>query len=600
MIQNYDTNGLIFVLDPEHKEIQSTIDSEEYKKAVLNVMNSQADGFFCIPIISAPRVRANRNDAISRAVYNNSDGAITYIARRGVFEDEDDIVLIPNSEIVHIQGTSSLLEALKIIFTPNSNGKYNFVITVDGTKQQPIALFSPDQIIQKYCKKEIKSRLFDICDQEKTRLILDFAEKISKRQLVSLEDIEQIKIGEISLLKDAIDKTEARITNIKSRNAEDDLEAKDIMTWGAQAITISDSLPNEMSVKIVCLANDFSNLIARNTQGELVPEIVNFDKESDKIDRRRSKQIKPKDKLETILTNFSNLNPKNAALIIEVDENILSGEGPMKWPGIITNDDLLSPEVFNKIGGMCTRYEKDLQRLIFDITGCKRLDLPFPSGRYEKRSVEKMNLGDLWYLLKDKKKYDCLLSAVSFVKDVDKGIFLEAHENIKDIHNEIKHCLLTLNVMTEQDLTEIASYRNEELVKMSGRAVMDSMLVYADNRLQMAKNMYNDCMNKDEFDGAISKSNLPKEKGKKVNKTNVSSGKSHKHGHGKQSTKNKQKTSKKKSVHEIIAALELEFARLTKEWKDLPEGMGQVRVKRNENMARRSQIKEELERLKNK
>ena len=247
---------------------------------------------FCIPIISAPRVRANRNDAISRAVYNNSDGAITYIARRGVFEDEDDIVLIPNSEIVHIQGTSSLLEALKIIFTPNSNGKYNFVITVDGTKQQPIALFSPDQIIQKYCKKEIKSRLFDICDQEKTRLILDFAEKISKRQLVSLEDIEQIKIGEISLLKDAIDKTESRITNIKSRNAEDDLEAKDIMTWGAQAITISDTLPNEMSVKIVCLANDFSNLIARNTQGELVPEIVNFDKESDKIDRRRSKQIK--------------------------------------------------------------------------------------------------------------------------------------------------------------------------------------------------------------------------------------------------------------------------------------------------------------------
>ena len=67
MIQNYDTNGLIFVLDPEHEEIQSTIDSEEYKKAVLNVMNSQGDGFFCIPIISAPRVRANRNDAISRS-----------------------------------------------------------------------------------------------------------------------------------------------------------------------------------------------------------------------------------------------------------------------------------------------------------------------------------------------------------------------------------------------------------------------------------------------------------------------------------------------------------------------------------------------------
>ena len=129
-----------------------------------------------------------------------------------------------------------------------------------------------------------------------------------------------------------------------------------------------------MSIKLVSIANDFTNLIVRNTQGELIPEIVSYCEESGKIDRRRSKEIKPNDELEVILTSFSNLNAINAALIVQVDKNILSGEGQMQWPGIVTIDDLLSPKVFNKIGGMCTRYEKDLQKLIMEITNEEKLN----------------------------------------------------------------------------------------------------------------------------------------------------------------------------------------------------------------------------------
>ena len=39
---------------------------------------------------------------------------------------------------------------------------------------------------------------------------------------------------------------------------------------------------------------------------------------------------------------------------------------------------------------------------------------------------------------------------------------------------------------------------------------------------------------------------------------------------------------------------------LTKEYNDLPDGMGQARIKKRENMARRFKIKEEIERLQNK
>ena len=121
----------------------------------------------------------------------------------------------------------------EINIPPNSNGKYNFVITVDGTKQQPIALFSPDQILQKYCLKEIKSRLFDICEQEKTRDIIRLSKALSNNQKVTFEEIESLNIQNLDFTKDEIGYNESRITNIKARNAEDDLLAKDIMTWGA-------------------------------------------------------------------------------------------------------------------------------------------------------------------------------------------------------------------------------------------------------------------------------------------------------------------------------------------------------------------------------
>lgn len=584
MIQNYDTNGLIFVLDPEHEKIQSTIDSEEYKKAVLNVMNSQADGFFCIPIISAPRVRANRNDAITRAVYNNSDGAITYIARRGVFEDEDNIVLIPNSEIVHIQGTTSLLEALKLIFTPNSNGKYNFVLTVDGTKQQPIALFSPDQIIQKYCKKEIRSRLFDICDQERTKLILGLAEKISNRQLVSLEEIEQIKIDEISLLKDTIDKTESRITNIKTRNAEDDLEAKDIMTWGAQAITISDTLPNEMSVKIVCLANNFSNLIVRTAQGELIPEIVSLDQKSQKIDRRRSKEIKPNEKLEVILTNFRALKQSSAALIVEVDENILSGEGQMQWPGIIAIEDIMCPEVFNKMAGLFTNYETNLRMLIRDITDEEELPLIRPDKEIRPKEIMKMNLGDLWYLL-DMKQHNSLLNVVSEIVQKGKSRFLNDHDNIRELHNELKHCLLSLNVIGSK-ITEISSIELHVMLEMMERGVNDCVIDYTDELLQIVKQKYSDLMRESKSSPTKNKSFNKKNNGKKskINKNHRNKRRSPKSG-------------KKLSRQERISELRKKLKQLTEEYGNIPPGMGANQKKRMENFATRQLIKEKLESL---
>ena len=141
---------------------------------------------------------------------------------------------------------------------------------------------------------------------------------------------------------------------------------------------------------------------------------------------------------------------------------------------------------------------------------------------------------------------------------------------------------------------------------MSARAIKHSKLIYDEDRLQKAINSYNECMNKASDGSEVTgPQGLPvpmvlmepqaqqsPQKKQKVKKTNISS--KEKRRRQKQSTKDKQKSTKKRTDEEIIAALKLEFAMLTKEYNDLPDGMGQARIKKRENMARRFKIKEEL------
>ena len=153
MIQNYDTNGLVFLLNFEKS---STNDEQMYKRAVLNILNAQK--FSCIPLVDGPRIRSNTNNLTDRATYEEG-GKITHIARKGIYEGEEEIEIIPISEIKHVQGNCDLIEGLLLLFEEREDGICDFIITVGGTSEYPIAMFTLNELKNSSTKEHLFRRV---------------------------------------------------------------------------------------------------------------------------------------------------------------------------------------------------------------------------------------------------------------------------------------------------------------------------------------------------------------------------------------------------------------------------------------------------------
>ena len=111
MIENYDTNGLVFALNFASSKAQ---DYETYRKAVLNILKSQ--NFTCMPLVDNPRVRKNTNNLRDRAIYADG-GKVTHVARMKIYQEEDEIIIIPIGKIAHIQEVRPIQGFDSIIFT---------------------------------------------------------------------------------------------------------------------------------------------------------------------------------------------------------------------------------------------------------------------------------------------------------------------------------------------------------------------------------------------------------------------------------------------------------------------------------------------------
>ena len=151
MIQNYDTNGLVFLLNFE----KSSTDEQTYKRAVLNILNAQK--FSCIPLVDGPRIRSNTNNLTDRATYEEG-GKVTHIARKGIYEGEEDIEIIPISKIRHAQGDCDLIEGLLLLFEEREDGICDFIITVGGTSEYPIAMFTLNELKNSSTKEHLFRR----------------------------------------------------------------------------------------------------------------------------------------------------------------------------------------------------------------------------------------------------------------------------------------------------------------------------------------------------------------------------------------------------------------------------------------------------------
>ena len=369
MIQNYDTNGLVFALNPEAEDIKKTEDDETYLAALDNIITAQQ--FFCIPLVSDELPRENKNNLFDRAIYKkDSKGRVTHIARKGVFDSENDIVIIPISKIVHLKNEDSLIEAVEKLFTKSTDAEYNLVITVGGQPDMPDALFSPFELKRGRTKREIERRLaMGGMKVESINKFFQMVEDVISND-ASREDIDEIMSEFIIDNDDKILASLRTTSQLKRDHYKGGVRASDIMTHTACGILSSVNYISpieKLSAKMLAIANDFDDLILyENKSGTLtpIPKIVRVARSNTTVD------VIPFNtfimKTNSMASEIVKLIQKSGgkALIVEPNPELIFGEDRMIWPAIITQEDVCSYEVIGFIGAQMITLERFLGRFL--------------------------------------------------------------------------------------------------------------------------------------------------------------------------------------------------------------------------------------------
>jgi len=369
MIQNYDTNGLVFALNPEAEDIKKTEDDETYLAALDNIITAQQ--FFCIPLVSDVLPRENKNNLFDRAIYKkDAKGRVTHIARKGVFDSENDIVIIPISKIAHLKNEDSLIEAVEKLFTKSTDGVYNLVITLGGQPDMPDALFSPYELKRGRTKREIERRLaMGGMNFESINKFFKMVEDVISNEATQ-DDIDEI-MSEFSIDNDDKILSNLRTTSqLKRDHYKGGVRASDIMTHTACGILSSGNYISpieKLSAKMLAIANDFDDLILyENKNGILTPtpKIVRVAKSNKTIDVILfSTYILSTSSMASEIVKLIQKNG-GKALIVEPNPELILGEGRMKWPAIITQQDVCSYEVIGFIGAQMITLERFLGRFL--------------------------------------------------------------------------------------------------------------------------------------------------------------------------------------------------------------------------------------------
>ena len=267
MIQNYDTNGLVFAFSPEKMNVDQ--DDVVYNKALENILDTQ--GFNCMPLIDNPRIRLNTNNMKDRAIYQDGGGSLTHIVRKPKYDDEVGLQFIPITDLNHIESKADLIDAITALFAYEEGEKCNFVITVGGTPSHPEAIFTLRELLLDKTLSDLFFRMahagFSSSNKDMAYRAYDLYENLENITKESnWDNIKKVLAGIVSYLE-MIPKSEdlrnQRSSDLNLDTKFSELRVRDIMTMAACGLETAHSKGKEdipdikMAFNMVSEANDF-------------------------------------------------------------------------------------------------------------------------------------------------------------------------------------------------------------------------------------------------------------------------------------------------------------------------------------------------------
>lgn len=438
-VSDFDSNGLIFLLNPKASSTEDDVDL--YTKAVKNVLDAQ--NFSCIPLVDAPRVRFGTNDLKTRATYEIG-GKVTHIARKGMAWEDGEVLIFSRNEVPHVDDDVNLVRAVLEMFRPGQNDRLPLLVTVGGTSDHPIALFSEHELLSERTKLELY-RQFSVYESMNPRPALaSFINGIYRNldhdwfHSIDESDFRQFAKGlvEISQLIDS--KPIDGMTRVQHRSSAGfgdlnfgRLRVGDIMQHACVGVRWNDELniadqpkENILARDLLSRANDFTYLAVFNERNELQSAIIK--KTWDKSRPKRFVEIN--DSVEDLFQEPES----DDVYLIAPNPDLITAEGPMRWPAMITKVELCS-----KLSGLnyfviVSAVELRLKRMIHQL----KLHTEW---EYEQQKIwmEKATLGSVIHMLrKDKSKMNQVCKRLNLSDSKD---FMKSLSKVIDFRNMLGH-----------------------------------------------------------------------------------------------------------------------------------------------------------------
>ena len=190
---------------------------------------------------------------------------------------------------------------------------------------------------------------------------------------------------------------------------------------------------NVLAKKLLSKANDFTYLAVFDEQNKLRKAIVKgIGQESKEIQFVSASSL-----LETFFQHQSS-KQKELAAIVEPDPSIITAEGPMRWPAMVTEQELRSKLAALNYFVLVSTIESELKKLIHqhDLHRDWERRKNKNNNQSEIKWLNEATLGSILSVLKEKKNEREIKSALR-IENI--GTLRKSIKQIRKLRNELAH-----------------------------------------------------------------------------------------------------------------------------------------------------------------
>lgn len=450
LVSDFDSNGLIFLLNP--KAVGYEENMEQYFSAVENILDVQ--GFSCIPLVDAPRIRVTTNDLRTRAVYQEGGGNVTHLLRRSMPWEDGPFVMFERKDVDHIDEDRNVLQAVTSMFAKHPEGPYPIMVTVGGTKDHPTAIFSQHELLSERTKLELY-RQFSVYESDQpddqTSHFINTSYRKLTREMFDTWSFDHFEtfVGKLTQLSrgalasnvvQSLKPVQHRASPHETKLNYGNFRIEDIMQHACVGIRWKHGVPlgdqpkeNVLAKELLSKANDFTYLAVFNETNKLQNAIV-------KDSGQQSKEIRFVSASSLLETFFQHQSSKQRELaaIVEPDPSILTAEGPMRWPAMVTEQELRSKLAALNYFVLVSTIESEMKGLIHQ----QNLHRDWERRKNQNNNQSEIKwlnaatLGSILSVLKQKKN-ERKIKSVLGIENVD--TLRKSIKKIRDLRNELAH-----------------------------------------------------------------------------------------------------------------------------------------------------------------